>query len=360
MKFVVFDRCQRGSELYQQWSALARSPLEHPAWLLTWWEVYGQREGGQMMLVAIYDGSQLIAISPLYLHGSRMQLLGCGEVCTDHQELLIGSPRREAIEPFLHWLLTDAKAPPFHHLQLDCIDRIGETYAAGSQLQNDRWGLMFSSEAVGTCEVSLPKTWEDYLAGLSKNHRKRCRRWERKYFATDRITTRTTLDGWDKETAVETLIRLHDERRYECEGEPPHAGSRFASFLKQAFHALDAEDLVEISALAVDEEIVAAEFELIGEDTVYAYQSGLSRGGSKHSAGSLSLLHRMQTAIRQGKRTYDFMRGTEPYKYHWGARVNRTVQMKLWRSNFTGHFMRSSNLLINHSRRFVRDWVSSS
>jgi CelD/BcsL family acetyltransferase involved in cellulose biosynthesis len=55
-------------------------------------------------------------------------------------------------------------------------------------------------------------------------------------------------------------------------------------------------------------------------DTFAAYQSGWDRRYARHGLGNLLVLHALEFAAGHGARTFDFLRGTEPYKYRFGAR----------------------------------------
>lgn len=55
-------------------------------------------------------------------------------------------------------------------------------------------------------------------------------------------------------------------------------------------------------------------------DTFSAYQSGWDRRYARDGLGNLLVLHALEFAAEHGAGTFDFLRGTEPYKYRFGAR----------------------------------------
>lgn len=55
-------------------------------------------------------------------------------------------------------------------------------------------------------------------------------------------------------------------------------------------------------------------------DTFAAYQSGWDRSYARHALGNVLILHALEFAAAGGARSFDFLRGTEPYKYRFGAR----------------------------------------
>jgi CelD/BcsL family acetyltransferase involved in cellulose biosynthesis len=111
---------------------------------------------------------------------------------------------------------------------------------------------------------------------------------------------------------------------HHAEGRDPRGGSTFR--LDQLdFH----RRLVERSAsrrgpAAVvarrDEGIVGVLYGFWWRDTFAAYQSGWDRAYARHGLGNVLVLHALEFAADRRARTFDFLRGTEPYKYRFGAR----------------------------------------
>jgi CelD/BcsL family acetyltransferase involved in cellulose biosynthesis len=54
-------------------------------------------------------------------------------------------------------------------------------------------------------------------------------------------------------------------------------------------------------------------------DTFAAYQSGWDREYARDALGNVLILHGLELCAAQGARWFDFLRGTEPYKYRFGA-----------------------------------------
>jgi CelD/BcsL family acetyltransferase involved in cellulose biosynthesis len=68
------------------------------------------------------------------------------------------------------------------------------------------------------------------------------------------------------------------------------------------------------------EEIAGVLYGFWWRDTFAAYQSGWDRRYARHGLGNLLVLHALEFAAGEGASTFDFLRGTEPYKYRFGAR----------------------------------------
>jgi CelD/BcsL family acetyltransferase involved in cellulose biosynthesis len=69
-----------------------------------------------------------------------------------------------------------------------------------------------------------------------------------------------------------------------------------------------------------DEEVAGVLYGFWWKDTFAGYQSGWDPRFARHSIGSVLVLHALERAGEEGARTFDFLRGSEPYKYRFGAR----------------------------------------
>jgi CelD/BcsL family acetyltransferase involved in cellulose biosynthesis len=68
------------------------------------------------------------------------------------------------------------------------------------------------------------------------------------------------------------------------------------------------------------EQVVGVLYGFWWRDTFAAYQQGWDRAYSADALGNVMILHALERVAEQGATTFDFLRGTEPYKYRFGAR----------------------------------------
>ena len=60
-------------------------------------------------------------------------------------------------------------------------------------------------------------------------------------------------------------------------------------------------------------------FQLVGDEAVYAYQSGMDPERLDVQPGRLSCIAGLRRAVGEGRARFDFLRGDEPYKAQWRA-----------------------------------------
>jgi len=351
-------------DLLQAWRTLASNPMASPEWLLAWWKNLSDKTD-QLLLISFHVGDKIVGISPLYLDSNRnLQLLGNGRVCTDHSELIICQPEsfEFAQQALIQWL-TGTAAPKWNALKLEAI---GPSSTTNRHIDALSQAPLLARHEDGdfTCEIELPANWEDYVKSLSKNHRKRVRRWKKRHVDSGDLQIRSTDDDWDCSEAFDCLTRLHEIRRSRLEGDGAFDDPSLRSFHREAFHNLAAQGQARISAIFFGGQAMAAEYELVGQATVFAYQSGvdIDLDSTVDSPGSVSVLLGIKSAIDQQKTKFDLMRGDEEYKFHWKAVRKQTKNIVIWPNTVRGHItslLHTSKSRLRRCVRGTRAWIGS-
>ena len=181
MQFEIISDPVRLAALRGQWRRLANAtPMQSLEWLATWWDS-NSRASRELFVVVGRDNCELIGVAPWYIDIQRtrrvVRWLGDGPVCSDHATLLCQPADAQQFAQALGDWLTSSTHDRWHELQLEAIDAddascrhlIDHLVAAGCP--------QVETPQPGSCYVELPTTYDEYLMAISKNHRKRCRRW---------------------------------------------------------------------------------------------------------------------------------------------------------------------------------------
>ncbi|TWT99816.1 hypothetical protein Pla108_07590 [Botrimarina colliarenosi] len=324
--------------LDEEWRALAvPTPMQSPAWLASWWEAFGEDDPAcELATLAVRDDQgALIGLAPWYLRhrsvvGPTVRFLGDGRAATDHPTLLCRSPRDEptVVAAVARWLV-DSAGEAWRRIRLESIDADDRAMNHLERLLSEA-GL--DTERVADCgsfpaeltQNGADPTWDNYLATLSKNRRKRVRRWEREWFDTGRAVVRVAQTEADRRELWPQLVNLHRERR-EVMG---HSGvfdePRFERFHQLASERLLAEGQLCLALLEIDGVATAIDYALQdrpgeGGNALYVYQGGISRAGLELDSGHLLQTATARRALESGRTRLDLLRGDEPYKLSWGA-----------------------------------------
>jgi CelD/BcsL family acetyltransferase involved in cellulose biosynthesis len=343
--------------LEKPWNALADgAPMSSWDWLATWWKHYGdaayrsadhdlQRTGGRTLhVLAVYgkanhrrDGEcgerALIGIAPWYLDrtvvkGQVLRWLGSGEVCTDHRSLICHAGYRNEVAAAVAEALT-IQCDDWDQLELGAVDA-GDVAIERLTAELEERGCIVSRHAADTCwALDLPASWEDYLAGLSKSHRKQLRRLEREMLESKRIQWHPLTSPSELNHTWDVLVNLHQRRRRSL-GEPGCFASRlFHDFHREVAGRMLAAGQLRMSWLELDGSAAAAEYHFAGNGTTFAYQGGVDPDRLGEEPGRVSTICCLQAALAEGQRRFDFMRGDEPYKAHWRAVPHATFDYRI-------------------------------
>jgi hypothetical protein len=369
---------ERLAELADDWERLVPdAPMLGPRWLLPWWRHYGAEpfagpRGRQLSVLALVDPPYgLVALAPWYieatrLHGRVVRFLGMGEVCTDY----LGIPCRVGYEVDVARMIADAllatqprsgeccaksRARSWDMLDLHGVDEnCPVTKRVMTELDN-RGALVRSVRACNGWRVLLPATWDEYVGHLSKSHRKQVRRMMRGPLGSGRLVLHEVRTPNQLPVALATLATLHRRRRLSMGESDLFARGRFAGFHRDAARGLLAAAKLRLSWAELDGVPVAAEYQLCGTGTVYAYQSGIDPGYLQSEPGHLATIATMKAAIERGDQAFDFMRGDEPYKAHWRAEPRPMLNVRVWPGSATDRLRRGIWQTGQTVRAIVRD-----
>ena len=358
----------------EQWDKLAGDCVFRSwAWLTTWWKHYG--EDKQLFVLLVFteqdalscqasancsssqsNAENLRAILPCYLEstfarGQVLRLLGDGEVCSDHLDLLV--------DPFEAKLAATALAG---YLCENASDWDTTDFTAIGSESHGLEKLLEAMDALGchvlrtpnqSCwSVPLPEDWDAYLALQSKSHRKQLRRLERRVLESEQAIWHLVQSPEEFEVAWPILIDLHQRRRISL-GEPGcFASQRWANFHYDIAKQMLATGNLRLSWLELAGQPIAAEYHFAGNNTTWAYQGGVDPDRINEEPGRLSMIRAFQTAMGEGHQQFDLLRGDEPYKAHWRALPQETFDLQIvparnaarWRSRACNYLQRAVRL----------------
>ncbi len=342
-------------ELEREWNALAGDhPFHSWDWLAGWWKHYGDavdvadERGGEVLghrrlyVLAVFDnapvtadgkGQRLIGVAPWYLDRSRfkgneLRWLGSGEVCTDHLSVICQARDADNVSVAIADALTN-RFDDWDRIDLGAVDAENSTIEKLLARLAERDCLVSRQPADSCWVVDLPTSWDEYLGGISKSHRKQLRQLERRVLESDRVRWHRVQSTAELAHTWPILVDLHQRRRRSL-NEPGCFASRvFHDFHREVAGRLLDRGQLRMSWLELDGTPAAAEYHFAGGATTYAYQGGVDPDRLAEEPGRLSTILCLRAAIEEGHTQMDFLRGDEPYKAHWRAARRATYDCRV-------------------------------
>lgn len=268
-------------------------------------------DSDRLRLFAVESDGKLIGIAPLRIHQSIARFIGSPDVC-DYLDFIV-KPGFET--DFFAAVLHDLKAAGVEKLELESL-RPDSTVLKHLQPFARSMGFAFEQfDTDVTLEMPLPKTWDEYLAGLSTHQRHEIGRKRRRLAEAGDIAFDIKPPD-DVESELSTLIRLlRVSRTDKAEFMTPGMGK----FFQALTGAMQQAGLLRFGHLRLDSRVVASIMCFDYNGTRYLYNSGYDPAYASLSVGLLSKVFSIKDAIEQQLVRYDYLKGAEVYKYHLGG-----------------------------------------
>lgn len=318
LKTVVWDGAEWAGKLQGPWQELAAAcPVATPFQTWEWQSLWFRHFGGSKSphVWTQYDGADLVGLYPMVRASGiwrSLRPMGCGP--SDYLQPIMrpGYEGRvaEALAGYLCGL------PQVDLVDLHQLRETQELAVIHAGTSHDG-GLVLGQAA---CLVlDLPHKYDDYVASLSKSLRYDVRRLDKLAGAGGSVVVESPdpHDAQAVQAAMDVLFDCH-KRRWRKRGLP----GAFLGSKTQRFHYHWAEtaarnDWMRVSLLRFDGRYVGAIYAMAFGKTAYFYQSGFDPVQGSISPGTLLVAHTIRQAIEEGRTSFDFMRGDEPYKRRW-------------------------------------------
>jgi len=298
----------------------------------TWWDYLGR---GELLILAMRDGEELIGIAPLFATPNpqgqlAFSIVGCVEVA-DYVDFIVAQGREEAFCAALLDYLAESSALPWDLLDLCNIHQDSLTLKVLPPLAEARgWAIERARDDVCPI-VRLPGTWEEYLNMLSGKNRHEIRRKLRRANNLAALSWYIVGPEHNLEAEMEDFLKLMAASSPDKEA---FLTPTMRDFFRQLARITYDAGWLELVFLEVRDQKAAAYLHFIYNNRVLVYNSGLDwQAFPKLGAGIILTAYCIRHAIEQGREVYDFMQGDERYKYQFGGQDIEVRRLTIARTN---------------------------
>jgi CelD/BcsL family acetyltransferase involved in cellulose biosynthesis len=299
-----------------------RSPFLSWTWQAHWAATFAADRRVDVRRVTDADG-ELVAVLPLYEAAPRtLELIGGADV-SDYLDLLARAGHEEEA-----WAaLLQSRAAERDRWVLHAVPAASPTVRGLSALAGS-CSLSVTVEREERCPVlSLPSSWDAYLASLSGKHRheltRKIRRFEREVPDGRVVSMHTAADVAGR---LGDFLALHRASRT---GKAKFMDARMESFFRAAIPALAAREGVRLWLLEAGDGPIASFICLEWNGTVGLYNSGFAPERAALSPGLVLLSHIIRDAIARRRPRFDFLRGEERYKLEFEPTLEDVMRVEI-------------------------------
>jgi len=291
-----------------------------PGWLQTWQECFALTEKTQIMVIR--ENDQIIGIAPLLIKDNIASILGSVNVCDYFDFPIVPGKENE----FYHALLDYLKTQRIKVLDAQVVrpDSTIMTHLVPVSEQTG-FNVMLSPDELSP-EVILPNTWEKYVESLDTKQRHELRRKLRRFEAAGEISNRFVTSPEAVPGFLEVFLKMFVESR---EDKADFLTSQMEKYFKNIILKMAEIGILRACVLELDKKPLAALVAFDYHDAIYLYNSGFDRNYNYLSVGILSKALLIRDSIEHNKRKFDFLKGSEAYKFHLGGKEVRLQKCRI-------------------------------
>jgi len=318
--------------LREEWNRLlAGSPSDTIfltwEWQSLWWEFFGR--GHQLLLLTARHEEELVGMAPLFYadQGVTIHLVGGTEISDYLDIIALSGHEREVWSTFLAYLLEECS---WDTLDLHNLPAASPTREVLFSLK-ENYGLKVEASLEDVCPlISLPETWEEYLQMLDKKQRHELRRKLRKAQREAQVDWYLVREDADLASEMEEFLDLHQRSS-------PHKGQFMDQTMQRFFKAMAKSTFeagwLRLGFILINGLKMATLLCFDYGDSILLYNSGYDPERYRAlSPGVLATAYCIEEAIQQKKKVFDFLRGSEEYKYRFGAQDTEVYRLVVTRA----------------------------
>ncbi|MBI4299620.1 MAG: GNAT family N-acetyltransferase [Chloroflexi bacterium] len=282
-----------------------------PAWDRVWLDCLSH--GAEPHLLSVRREGKLVGLAPLMQRGGEITFLGSADVC-DYLDFIVATGHEQEV---FEAILEHLEGLPWRNMHLESVPGDSPTIAQLLPLARKRGYLADCMDEDVCPRIDLPGDWEAYLTSLTKKDRHELRRKLRRLQADGEVRYYAVDNSDDLGPDLDDFLRLYRLGRTEKVG---FLTPEREAFFRRMASAMAELDCLRLRFLEVDGKRVSSVICFDHAGTISLYNSGFDPAYQSLSVGLLLKAMCVREAIASGKKVFDFLRGSEPYKYDLGGR----------------------------------------
>lgn len=347
------------AKLEEKWNnLLSQSPANNYFiswdWLWNWWQVFAKKED-ELVILLIEKEDQIIGIAPFYIRKvfiggiypvRRMMFLGTqedgdGDVCSDYMDVIYKDGEEEGVIRCIFNTVVEKNI--CDEIYLSKMDASSKTFAIFQEAaKKNRFLNIISNEFISPY-IKLPAAWEDYLNSLTSSMRYKIRKELRKLQGQHAIVFKKAENQGDLKEGFEGLIRLH-QKRWESRGMAgAFSNNKFTMFHNRIMPEMMKKGQLQLISLLADNKHVGVIYNIMYNNKVYFYQSGIDIHDGKSAFGYVLHSYCIEGAIKKGIDEYDFLpKGSmDDYKDRFSTEFRKVSDIYMACNRVVKHFVKA-------------------
>ncbi len=344
MNFMVthYSEASAFKALKKEWNRLLQESVDNNIfltweWNYTWWKVYGSRYSLFLVTVRDNDGI-LLCIAPLKITYKRhyllrkmktLEFIGFGEdVTPEYLNFIIKMGYEKQVnEAVFSYIKMKSKCEVYdlRSISSGVIKQYMSDAAKNSQASHYRIDID------SKCPIAdLPASLEEYYGGKSKNFKKKMKEDYRRIDRELEPSLIRSNNQDDLEFHYSQLIKLHHDRWKKNSN--AFKNEQYIEFHRKICEQFLNNGWLRLYMLFDADRPIAGIYCFFYNKQYSYYQSGRDMDYSRYRVGTVLLNRVVEESIKEGANCFDFLTGTEPYKFRWCNRVRTNYRAIYWKN----------------------------
>ncbi len=308
--------------------SMTNTPFQTIAYQRAWWEFLQPQNSTLQSIVIRQNDEQLVAIACLYLsEDGVVHFNGCVEE-TDYLDLIVEAKHAEEAWTLIFNCLIGDDYPDWKLMELCNIPAISPSRPILAHILTAHDLTLVESINEVCPVIQLPSSFQTYLQSLESKQRREIQRKLRRAHGAE---AEFHIIGEDDNLvqAVDDFLQLLQNSTFE-KRDWLNDGRRslFQAVAKSALQT----GILQLAFIEIDGRRAAGLFNFDYEDRIWVYNSGLDPDAFGNlSLGVVLTAKAIEWAVENGRTEFDFLRGSETYKYRFGAEDTNIYRLDISR-----------------------------
>jgi hypothetical protein len=318
----LLDVSVNGS-LFQSWE-----------WLFSWGEICLGPNRVPFILVCHAKG-ELIGIAPFYIEQQKcgpfctreIRFLGTPEAGADYLDVIACEGREQIVANSVYDFLAAGEGTSrWDQLALSDI-RADSLFLLHFMDRIDQEGKYAEITLSAFCPVMrIPESEEALYSILSPGWRKKIKQ-DVRVINREQDVSHEKITGQDLSKKIDEFFRFYEKKS-------GWSGTKLYKILKKFLGKYAEESPVQIDLLSINGQLQAGLLHLKWRESLAMYLMVVDKEyNPKVSLGNYLVGRSILNAMQSGYTNYDFLKGTERYKFHWATSGCCTLRLRFWKKN---------------------------
>jgi len=299
-------------------------------WLYYWWINFSDSK--RLKILLLKDKGELKGIAPFYVCLNEIRLLGSTDVGSDYLDFIIEKDNGDVVKTIFDYLNAENKP-----LQINLTDLPSQSKSI-DYIKKHCNGRYIVKPYTSCPYIVLPSDFKGYLNSLSTSMRYNIKRKRRKFEKDYKGEFEVVRDRDELNKSIDKLFELNSKRMNTKNIHSPFQNKQSAAFHSSLVQAVFDKGWVRLCFLKAEGDVVACIYIFKYQDKYYYYQAGFDPEWEKVSPGFLLFSYCIENAISEGMKEFDFLQGSEEYKFNWSNNMRTNLQIKIYNKKFMGFF----------------------